>query len=300
MKESLNKMWEKLSSWGDNIVLYLPNLIIAIIVFILFLLIGRLMSKYMLKLLKRTTMQDSVKRLIATMTTFVLIVIGLILAMGILNLSTVLKTILTGAGILGLAVGLALQGALANSFAGIFLAVQHYIHIGDFIESNGFKGFVQRINLRNTVILENDNNLVMIPNKEVIDNPVKNYSLNDQTRVILDCGVAYNSPLPRVMEISIAAIVNAFENLPEDKVEFIFTEFGDSSINFRVRFWIHAVDNVAMLKAKSKAIIAIKQAFDKEGIVIPFPMRTLEFNTPLALRQTNIDNKEDSVEEEES
>lgn len=301
MQESLNRMWEKLNGWWDTLILHLPNIVIAIVVFFLFIYIGKILSKYLSRLLKKTRMQTSVRRLIATLTAFLVILLGLLLAIGILNLNTVLKTLLAGAGIIGLAIGFALQGTLINSFAGVILAVQHYIQVGDWIESNNYRGFVTEINLRNTKILENDNNIVMIPNSMVIENPVKNHSLTPQTRVILTCGVRYDSPLLKVRTLVIQTILDTFDHLTEDKVEFIFTEFGDSSINFMLRYWINATENVTMLKSKSEAILAIKEAFDKEGIVIPFPIRTLEFDNPLSLINSETGNgKEISAEEPEA
>lgn len=137
------------------------------------------------KLLKGYVRQSSLRSLIATITSVIIIVTGLFIALGVLNLNTVLKSMLAGAGVAGLAIGLALQSSLPNTFSGIYLSVRDIINVGDWVETNGYSGSVQEVNLRNTVIKEPDNNLVMIPNKMVVENPFKNFGLTERIRVII-------------------------------------------------------------------------------------------------------------------
>jgi small conductance mechanosensitive channel len=101
--------------------------------------------------------------------------------------------------------------------------------------------------------------------------------------------VGYSSDLEFVEKLTLQTLEKTFEKIDDSKPpEFFFQEFGDSSINFRCRFWIDGTKNVHKLKATNKAIIAIKKAFDAEGINIPFPIRTLEFNNNLKIE--NPDN----------
>lgn len=137
---------------------------------------------------------------------------------------------------------------------------------------------------------ESDNNVVMIPNKLILDNPMKNYSLTSYIRVDLSCGVGYESDLEFVEKLTKETLEKTFEKIDDSKpVEFFFTEFGDSSINFRCRFWIAGTKSVHTLNATNKAIIAIKKAFDAEGINIPFPIRTLQFDNKLGLENNTFE-----------
>ncbi|KZS38876.1 mechanosensitive ion channel protein MscS [Aquimarina aggregata] len=273
-----NKMYEKLESWLDSIVINLPNILIAIFVFIVALVASKYISKLAEKILNKSKLQPSMKNLISKFISIAVVIIGLFLILGILNLDKALNTILAGAGVAGLAVGLALQGALANTYSGIILSYIKHIKFGDWIETNDYQGEVIDIDLRAVTIKQVDNNLVYIPNKLVVDNPIKNYSTTAQSRVILECGVGYESDLRFVEKLTKEIIVSNFEAVQEkDDVLFLWREFGDSSISYELRFWINSTSALEVAKAKSETMILMKEAYDKNNINIPFPIRTLDF-----------------------
>ena len=278
VENSYEVVQDKLDRWSDLILYNIPNILVAIGVFILFYFLANFVRKYLKKLLTKFISQPTLRSLISSLVSVLIIGAGLLIALHVLNLDTVLKSILAGAGVAGLAVGLALQSSLSNTFSGVYLSVRDIINIGDWVETNGFMGTVVEVNLRNTVIKEPDNNLVILPNKMVVENPFKNYGLTTQIRVILNCGVAYESDLEEVEKLAKKAISENFENDEDKEIEFHYLEFGDSSINFQVRFWINATSKLTILEARSKAIKVLKQAFDKNGISIPFPIRTVYFN----------------------
>lgn len=276
--DAWSEMLKRLDSWMDTIIINLPNLIIATLVFVIVIILSKYISKLTLKLLSKSSLQRSMKNVIAKLISVMVILAGLFLILGILDLSKTLNTVLAGAGVAGLAVGLALQGALANTFSGIVLSYIKQIKFGDWIESNGFEGEVVDIDLRAVTIRQPDNNLVYLPNKLVLENPIKNFSSTAQSRVILTCGVAYSSDLEFVRELVQNTIVEKFKPVESTKeVLFLFTEFGDSAINFETRFWIDSTSALEVAKAKTEAMIYIKKAFDANNIMIPFPIRTLDF-----------------------
>jgi small conductance mechanosensitive channel len=215
--------------------------------------------------------------------------------MTILKFDDTLKAIVSAAGISGIVIGLALQGTLSNTISGVILSFRQNLNIGNWIETNGFSGEVIDINLNYFVIKEADNNMVIIPNKTILENPFKNYSLTTKMRISLECGVEYGADLERVETLTKEVITSNFNQEKLGKnVEFYFTEFGDSSINFLCRFWIESENALERLKGKSNAIIKIKQAFDKENINIPFPMRTLEILPNQRLDINKVTDKEAS------
>lgn len=140
LSESLNKLVGRLESWLDTIIVNLPNFILAIIVFLITYGLGRVLKKYAERGLDKVVKQKSISNLLSNILAIAMVILGIILALSIMNLDTALKSILAGAG---LAVGLALQGSLANSFSGIFLAIKDIIQVGDWIETNGYAGRVQ-------------------------------------------------------------------------------------------------------------------------------------------------------------
>ncbi len=287
IEDAWSKMTTRLTTWVDQLILNLPNILIAVLVFILTILLSKYISKLILGLLSRSSLQKSMKNVIAKLVSVLVILAGIFLVLGILDLSKALNTILAGAGVAGLAVGLALQGALANTYSGIVLSYIKQVKFGDWIESNGYEGEVTNIDLRAVTIKQPDNNLVYLPNKQVLENPIKNFSTTAQSRVILDCGVGYSSDLEFVRTLVNKTIVENFKPVAKvDEVIFLYTGFGDSSINFQTRFWIDSTSALEVAKAKTEAMIAIKIAFDKNDINIPFPIRTLDFPKGFSMTKT--------------
>lgn len=291
--ESYDHVKDKLEGWIDTIITNLPNLLVAIIVFTAAYFLSGFIKKYLNKLLRKKVSQASLRNLIATMASVMIITGGLFIALGVMNLDTVLKSMLAGAGVAGLAIGLALQSSLSNTFSGVYLSIQDIINVGDWVETNGYAGTVHEVTLRHTTIKEPDNNLVMIPNKMVVENPFKNYGLTNQIRVIVNCGVGYDSDLNEVEEVTKDIIRERCHRDPEKEIEFHYLEFGDSSINFQVRFWVDAKAKLTILEAQSEAIKAIKAAFDEHEIDIPFPIRTVMMskqNAQLSVKNLNGQN----------
>lgn len=287
--ESLKKIGIKLQQWLDTIILNLPNFVLAILVFILFLILARYLGRVLDRLLRIRIKQESIRRMIIKVLKVAVVLIGFFVALGLLNLDKVLTTVLASAGVVGLAIGLALQGTLNNTFSGVILSFLPEIQIGDWIETNSYAGQVIDINLRNIVIKQADNNYVVIPNSKIVEEPFKNFSSTPRSRVSLDCGIAYHSNLEFVQQLTMDTIEKIFPPKPNEEVEFMYTEFGDSSINFVIRFWTDVSGNRDILKAKHQAIIAIKKAFDSNDITIPFPIRTIDFSNKLSLRDPQSD-----------
>ncbi|MEJ2584329.1 MAG: mechanosensitive ion channel, partial [Robiginitalea sp.] len=261
----------------DELIINLPNILIALVVFFLCYLLSTYISKLIRKVLKKTNLQTSMVNLIAKLTSVAVILIGLFLVLWILNLSQALKAVLAGAGVAGLAVGLALQGALANTYSGIVLSAIKHIKFGDWIAVKDLQGEVVNIDLRAITLRQLDNNMVYIPNKMVVENPIKNYSTTAQSRVILECGVAYDSDLRQVRELVKQTLIEHFDEMENNEdIIFLFTEFSSSSINFEVRFGIDSTSALEVARAKTEAMIVLKEAFDAEGVTIPFPIRTLD------------------------
>jgi small conductance mechanosensitive channel len=279
MEEQINSSWQnmldRLANWMDLAITNLPNFILAIVVFSLTYWLAQNLGSWLKRPLRKFIKQASIRNLITNMLAILIIAMGLFLALGILKLDTVLKSLLAGAGVAGLAIGLALQGTLSNTFSGIFLAVKDIMNVGDWVETNGYAGKVEEIDLRNTKIREADNNIVVIPNKLVLESPFKNFGLTQRLRNTIKCGVSYDSNLEEVKRLAIDAIANLFPPQEGENVEFHYLEFGGSSIDFQLRFWIDATAKLTLLEARSEAIMAIKSTFDRHDIEIPFPIRTL-------------------------
>lgn len=137
-------------------------------------------------------------------------------------------------------------------------------------------GKIVDINLRDTVVMTFQGQQVIIPNKDVFQNPIENYSLLGKRRLDLVVGVSYGDDLEKVKSIVLEA-VQPISVRTDDEITFFYDEFSDSSINFEVRIWINSPEQPIWLQGRSEAIMYIKKAFDENNITIPFPIRTLDF-----------------------
>lgn len=279
-----------MASWLDSLILNLPNLLLAIVIFVIFIFIAKYASKLANRLMKKKGSEASIRHITAKVVKVVIILLGFFIALALLNLDTLLTSVLAGAGVVGLAIGLALQGTLSNTFSGVILSFLPELQIGDWVVTNGYAGEVMEINLRNIVVKESDNNYVMIPNSKIVEEPFKNFTRTARSRVMVNCGVGYSSDLEFVQKLTTETLQSLFPQRGNEEVEFMYEEFGDSSINFVVRFWTDVTRNRDVLMAKNLAIIAIKKAYDNNGINIPFPIRTIDFTNKLSINEPK--NKE--------
>jgi small conductance mechanosensitive channel len=282
--EAFDGLVTKLEGWFATIIHYLPNIALAILVSVAAYFVAKYVNNFTYKIISKRVKQDSVSKMMSRIAAVVVVLIGLYISLGILNLSKTLTSLLATAGVAGLAIGLALQNTLSNTVAGISLSFREKIQIGNWVETNGHSGEVMDINLKEFVIKEADNNIVILPNKMILENPLKNYSLTTRMRVALNCGVGYESDLEEVKRLTKQTIAETFDQVESaDDVEFYYEEFGGSSINYLCRFWIDSESLLEKYRAKTSAIIAIKKAYDKAGVNIPFPIRTLQFDNKLSV-----------------
>lgn len=286
LKDSGELIWDQLAGWYNSFIALLPNMVIALIVLIAAYFISKYVDRGTRKLLKNHVSQASVRRLAGKAVAIIVVLGGIFIAMSVLALDKVVQGIIAGAGVSGLVIGLALQGSMSNVISGIILSFRKQVKVGDWIETTDFSGEVIEIQLDKFILKQADNNMVIIPNKTIIDNPLKNFTLTPRMRIVVSCGVGYKMDLEQVKKLTIDTLSDLFKQNDGEEVEFFYQEFGDSSINFIVRFWVDATKNKQNLQAQSDAILAIKKAFDDNDINIPFPIRTLEFNNKLQMDRT--------------
>lgn len=274
---AIDLILNKLENWGKHLVLMLPNILLALVLLILTFVVARLARNGLNKVMGRFSHSPAINNLVATLLYIGLILLGLFFVLGVLKLDTVVVSLLASVGIIGLALGFAFQDIAANFISGIIIAVQKPFRVGDMIETNDYFGHIERITLRTIDIRQVTGELVKLPNKMVFENPVTNYSYYQMRRIDLAVGVSYAEDLEQVQQIVIEALEDVKNRVKDRPIEVMYDEFGDSSINFKARFWVSYTKQVDYILAKSDAIIKIKKAFDQNDILIPFPIRTLDF-----------------------
>jgi small conductance mechanosensitive channel len=269
----------KLSAWAETFGEMLPNMIVALLVMGGFWVAARFACSASDRALRRFDTHQAARDLVSRIIRIAVLLVGFVVALGVMNLDKALASILAGAGIVGLAVGFAFQDLAGNIISGVGLAVHQKwpFKIGDVVETNDVFGIVERIYLRTSIIRTLDGKMVVIPNKQIYQNKVVNYSVSGQRRVELECGVSYGDDLPKVKRVVAEALAGITARDPSRDAEVFFTGFGSSSINLVGRFWVDYEKQPDFLEAQSDAVVAVKQAFDANDIVIPFPIRTLDF-----------------------
>ncbi|MBK7384501.1 MAG: mechanosensitive ion channel family protein [Flavobacteriales bacterium] len=266
----------KLIAWAKQFIEMLPNLALAAVIVVIGWLIARVVRKGVQRLLANVTDSGTLRRLSGTVVYLTINFIALFAALSIIHLDKTVTSILAGAGILGLALGFAFQDIAANFISGIILAMQRPIRVGELIFTGGHRGVVKRLDLRTTELVDLQGVQVIIPNKEIFQSVLMNYSRYPSRRIDLKIGVSYNEDLARVKQVTTDAVSRVTDVLVEEGIDLFYQSFGDSSIDFEVRFWISSKSNRHFHTVRSAAIMAIKTTYDKEGITIPFPIRTLD------------------------
>ncbi len=277
----INKAYQiianKLLLWLKELIRLLPNIALATLVLVLGFLIAKWLKKIACKIFTRFIHNDTLNNLFSSLVYIFVLGVTIFVALSILNLDKAVTSILAGAGIIGLALAFAFQDIASNFMSGIFLSIRRPLHTGDIVQIKEYMGKITQINLRDTVLRTFQGQMVIIPNKEVLQNPIENYSLLGKRRMDLTVGVSYGDDLQKVKSVTLKALEGIEGLTKDDEITFFYKEFGDSSINFDVRLWVHTPEQPEYLQVRSEAVMRIKQAYDENNITIPFPIRTLDF-----------------------
>ena len=277
---TVGKLASKLSDWLDALVLALPNLVVALVVVVLAAVVARLVRRalhaVLMRASARTPSARNVVDLLATLAYVVVLAVGTFVALGVLRLDGVVTSLLAGAGIVGLALGFAFQDIASNFIAGVMMAVRAPFLIGQTVETNGVTGVVTDLSLRSTTIETPTGTRVIVPNAKVFGEVIVNHSARGEQRVDVTCGVGYDADLRRAQAVAVAAAEGIEGRAAGRPVEAFFHTFADSAVEFTLRVWFPYTGIRSQAEATSRVVIALHEAFDREGIEIPFPIRTLD------------------------
>lgn len=274
----VERITDKVNGWWDMFLDMLPNMIVSVVLFIIFLIAAKSIQRLFFRVFRKSAATNAaLQNLLGTIIYYCVLGLGLFIILEVLQLEKAVTSLLAGVGVVGIALGFAFQDIAANFVSGAILAFRTPFRVGDIVQVQNFMGTITRTNLRVSVIQTFQGQEVYIPNKDVLQSPIQNFSVLGQRRIDLAVGISYGDDLEKVRQIVLSAVGNLEGVIRHDDMIFTYSEFGDSSINFEIKFWIEYPDNPGYLNMRSKAIIAIKKAFDENDITIPFPIRTLDF-----------------------
>ena len=268
---------EKLQHWLEASVKHLPNIVVAIFIVMLFAFIARVIGRATKNILRKALDSEQIADLLSSIIKVLVLFSGMFVALGFLGLQGTLTSLLAGAGIIGLAIGFAFQDMTENLIAGIAMGIRKPFQIGDIIEADDIFGTVKTINLRNTLVETFFGQLQVIPNKILFRNVLKNFTVNGIRRVEIPVGISYADD-PEVAASTIVEELNQCDFIIKKDETAVFAEsFGDSSINLLVWFWIEYPGETGFMQARHEALTKIKTSLEQADILIPFPIRTLDF-----------------------
>ena len=274
MEESALNMETILTTIYQYLAEYGLKILGAIIIFVVGKWLAKIISQITEKALIKAKIEKTLAKFVRNLTNIGLLIFVVIAALASLGVETTQFAVVIGAA--GLAIGLALQGSLANFASGFLMIVFRPFKVGDFIEAAGIKGTVKEIQIFNTILSTPDNLRAIIPNAQITGGNIINYTVNGKRRVDLVIGISYEDDLRKAKKI-IEDTLAADQRVLQDPAPTVaVSELADSSVNFVVRPWVPPADywNVYF-----DTIENVKLALDKNGITIPFPQRDVHMIT---------------------
>ena len=253
--------------------LYGVQVILALTILIVGKWVAKKIANIVQRVLAKNNVDPAIQHFVGSLVSWVLIIFVVIASLGQLGIQTASFVAIVGAA--GLAVGLALQGSLANFAAGVLILIFRPFKVGDFIEVAGVSGVVQKIQIFTTELHSPDNKKIIVPNGGVISGNITNYSANDTRRVDLVFGVGYGDDINAAKAV-LQSVVAAEPKVLQDPAPTIaVVELADSSVNLVCRPWVNTADYWDVYFNITEAA---KKALDAQGISIPFPQRDLHLH----------------------
>ena len=259
------ELWTQVQSTGVS---FLVKVAIAIVIFVVGRIVARAIANGIRKLMHAQEVDKILETFVSNLAYWAMMTFVIIAAITQLGIATTSLIAIMGAA--GLAVGLALQGSLANFAAGVLIVMFRPYRVGDYVEVAGIAGSVLQVQILTTVLKTGDNKQIVVPNAQIMGSIITNYSANDTRRVDMVIGVSYEDDIDKV-RATIKELVAADDRILSDPECLIaVAELADSSVNFNVRPWVRSSDYSGV---KFDLTEAIKKRFDKEGISFPFPQQ---------------------------
>ena len=266
LKEALPGLMELVTTWGIKV-------LGALVVLAIGRMIAGLMRRMVVKGMQRAKFDSTLIPFLSSMVYYLLLTLVIIAVLGLFGVPTAQFVAILGAA--GLAVGLALQGTLANFAAGVMLLVFRPFRVGDFVEVGGSAGSVVAIHVFSTTMNTSDNIRIIVPNGTVWGAVIKNYSVNDTRRNDMVVSVSYDDDLGKVIEV-IQGVLTADPRVLQDPQPLVaVSEMADSSMNLVVRPWSKRQDSWAL---RCDLTRKLKEELESAGCSIPFPQQDVHIH----------------------
>jgi len=266
-------MGESIEMLQELAMLYGVQLILALAIFIVGKWVVKRIASIVQRILAKNNVDPAIEHFVSSLVSWTLLFFVVIASLGQLGIQTASFVAILGAA--GLAVGLALQGSLANFAAGVLILIFRPFKVGDFIEVAGVSGVVQKIQIFTTELHSPDNKKIIVPNGGVISGNITNYSANETRRVDMVFGIGYSDDIDAAKAVLQSVVASEPRVLREPAPTIAVVELADSSVNLVCRPWVNTADYWDVYFNITEAA---KKALDAQGISIPFPQRDIHIH----------------------
>jgi small conductance mechanosensitive channel len=261
-----------MQEWLKSLVVFLPKIISAIVIFVGTIYGAGFIAKSVKKFSEKKITSPELLQLIYRITRWAILAIGTIVALDQVNFNV--TGFIAGLGVAGFTIGFALQDIAKNFISGLLLLYRQPFVLGDAVKVSTFTGTVHQINIRDTVIETFDGELVIIPNTEVFENPIVNYTHTLLRRQSVTIGLGYEEDIDEAKSIFLQTI-NAVQGVKDAPAPSIYVDdLGESVVVLKAYYWSNQKDN-NLFEVQSRVITAIKNTADEKGIHLPYPIQTI-------------------------
>jgi len=283
---TLKTIWSfPLFQMSDGTQIRVAELVLVLVALLVGYILSKLIERFMQRRLANSDLRPDAAYVLQRVIFYALLVIVVMTALSLLHVPLTAFAFVSGAIAIG--VGFGAQNVINNFISGWILLFEKPVRIGDFIEIDTHQGVVQRIGNRSTLIHRTDGVHLLIPNSQMLERVVVNWTLlDDRIRTIVRVGVAYGSPVEKVAELIHQAVSEEEDVLDDPAVKVIFDDFGDSALIFDAYFWAEVGGERMLRQIRSSIRFRIDRLFRENGIVIAFPQRDVHMNAaaPLDVR----------------
>ena len=292
MDVAVPSIWDFSPAWSGLMILWrdfihsLPFLGFALVVLALSIGAGLLATRGARSLLRHRIRAKLLRNVVAIAIGAAIFVFGTYIVLRVSGLTQLALTVVGGTGLVGLAVGIAFRDITENFLASIFLSMQRPFETGDLVEVSGVTGYVQQLNVRTTVVMTLDGNLVQIPNAVVYKSNLRNFSTNTSRREDFVVGIGYDDSINEAQKIALKVLTDHPAVLSDPDPSVLAESLGKATVNLRVYFWINGREH-SWLKVRSSLIRLVKRAYQKHGISMPDEAREVVF--PQGIPITGLD-----------
>jgi len=284
----LNVIWDSMFGLFNSFLSRLPYIAVAIIIFGVFLIIAKIVSRVINAAGDRTRLDVTLAELLGRLASFVITILGVFVAAVIIFPAFKPGDLVAGLGITSVAIGFAFKDVLQNFFAGILILWRKPFVVGDQIKFREYEGAIEEINVRSTRIKTFDGERAVIPNGDIYANTVLVKTAYEKRRVKFTVGIGYLDDIEAGRE-TIRRVLDGTQGVLPDPGPWIYvSELAPSSVNFTVYFWVES-SQANVLKVSDKVATGIKYALDEAGIDMPYPHSVVLFHDATGTRDGDIE-----------